>query len=63
MLVVFPIVAHLKEEQPNAHKALKYCSNENRNIPQGIVSSLESAGAVTLGESKYTILTYGLENS
>ena len=31
MLIVFPIVQHLKDEQPIAHnKALKFCSDDNR---------------------------------
>jgi len=48
MLVVFPVVAHLKEEQHNAYNALKYCSKENQKIIHNIVGSLESAGAITL---------------
>ena len=49
MLIVFPIVQHLKDEQPVAHnKALKFCSDDNRKVLQAIIHDMESAGAVTL---------------
>ena len=49
MLIVFPIVQHLKDEQPIAHnKALKFCSDDNRKVLQAIIHDMESAGAVTL---------------
>ena len=49
MLVVFPVVAQLKEQQPNAHnKALRYCSDENKKVMQKLIREIESAGATAL---------------
>lgn len=49
MLAVFPVVAQLKEQQPQAHnKALKYCSDDNRKVMSKIIREIESAGATAL---------------
>ena len=46
MLVVYPVVAQLKEQQPQAqNKALKYCSDDNRRVMSTMIREIESAGA------------------
>ena len=49
MLVVYPVVAQLKEQQPQAqNKALKYCSDDNRRVMSTMIREIESAGAAAL---------------
>jgi len=49
MLIVFPVVAQLKDHQPQAHnKALKYCSDDNRKVISKTIREIEGAGAAAL---------------
>ena len=49
MLIVFPVVQHLKDEAPIAHnKALRHCSSDNGKVLSQIINDIETAGAATL---------------